>query len=160
MTAGLVNLVIFRWIIYPSEAEFNSHGVDILLWSLAIVTPSWILVTLLTRPTHHERLKTFYRKVRVAGPGWATIAREVRTEDGEAPRPGYSIGRSLVAWLSATALVYAVLFATGKILLGEPEFALALLAVAIACFVILYLAMRTASPTEQRGAAAVTVAAK
>jgi Na+/proline symporter len=142
MTAGLVNLVVFRWFVFPSEEQFNASGVQILLWSLAIVTPSWIIVTLLTRPTDPERLKAFYRQVRVAGPGWAAVARDVRAEDGVLPATGYSIPHSLLAWLSATALVYSVLFGTGKLLLGQPVVGMVLLAIAIAFLVILGWAMR------------------
>lgn len=70
MLAGLINMLVFRLWVYPSEAEFNAHGIEVLLWSLAIVTPAWLLVTLLTRPTKREQLEVFYRKVRPAGPGW------------------------------------------------------------------------------------------
>jgi SSS family solute:Na+ symporter len=140
---------VFRLWVYPTEAEFNARGIDIMLWSLAVVTPAWLLVTMLTRPTDRAQLERFYRKVRPAGPGWRSIARTVRNEDrAAAAETGYSIPRSLASWIAATLMVYAILFGTGKLLLRKPAAAACLWAAAAVCFAVLYASMRRVRRNE------------
>jgi len=44
LTAGLLNLLLFRFVIFPSEQQFNAHGVQVLLWAGLEVSCVWILV--------------------------------------------------------------------------------------------------------------------
>ena len=141
MACALVNAYIFRRWIYPSEALFNEHGVEVLVISAAIVTAVWIVVTLLTPPSDIDQLKRFYLKVRPAGPFWGPIARSVKA-DAEAP--GYSIRRSLLCWSAGIAMVYCVLFGVGKLLLGSSQAGLMLLGSAIVATLVLLVAMRRA----------------
>ncbi len=142
--AGIINLAIFRVWIFPTEQEFNDRALFVQLFAIAAVTIVWVLVTLVTPPTDIEHLKTFYRKVRPAGPGWRHIARLVAAEDGVAATdPGYSMPRSAVSWIAAIMLVYATLFGGGKMLLGQPGIGAALLGVAAIAFVVLWKSMQT-----------------
>ncbi len=119
MLAGLVNLAVFRFLIFPSEEAFNANGVTVLIASTLVVPLVWVLVTFLTPPTSREQLKHFYRKVRPAGPGWKSIARKVESEGGKVSA-GYHVGWALAAWVAAIVMVYAALFGVGKLLLGQP----------------------------------------
>jgi hypothetical protein len=56
----------------------------------------------------------FYRLVRPAGPGWASIRREA----GVGPSPD-SIAQSLLGWVLGCVFVYAALFGTGSFLYGH-----------------------------------------
>jgi Na+/proline symporter len=140
MVAGLANLLVFRFYVYPLEQDFNANALSVQLWSMGIVTCVWVLVTLLTPATDMDRLTEFYRKVRPAGPGWGPVAREVAL-DSAPVAPGYSMSGAFVCWLSAIGLVYCVLFGTGKLLLGHAALGAALLAAATACLAVLWIAM-------------------
>ena len=98
----------------------------------------WLIATLLTRPTDHEHLVTFYRKVRPDGPGWAPMraaAPEIET-DG-------SLGRNLTCALLGTAIVWLTLPGTGAIIFGDYGKGIALLLAATACgYALLKLATR------------------
>jgi len=139
MLAAIVNAAVFRLFIYPSEASFNANGLIVLAVSTAVVTFVWILTTLLTPPSDLEHLKRFYLKVRPAGPFWSPIARQLPPDERPID-PGYSILRSFVAWLSATIMVYAILFGAGKLLLGHTPQGIMLLSVALAAALVLRVA--------------------
>jgi solute:Na+ symporter, SSS family len=141
MSAGLLNLAIFRLVVYPDEATFNAHGPQILVVSTVAVSAVWLAVTLLTPPPELERLKTFYRRVRPAGPFWGPVAAAVREADGPVD-PGYRIGPALVSWAAAITLVYSALFGTGKSLLGQPTVGAGLLALGLAAWGVLAWSLR------------------
>jgi SSS family solute:Na+ symporter len=141
LAAGLCNLILFRFFIFPSEQQFNAHGVQVLLWSGVLVSSVWIGVTLLTKPSDRQQLKKFYAKVRPAGPFWGPIAREVKHELGPID-PGYSVGRGLTLWITATAMVLCILFGSGKLLLGEPWIGTAILLLGLVLCIALRWSLR------------------
>jgi solute:Na+ symporter, SSS family len=143
MAAGLINLLVFRFIVYPGEKDFNDHTLTVQMFSIAVVTGVWILITLFTRPSDEETLKAFYRKVRPAGPFWGPIARQVKEEDPDFT-PGYRVDRSLIAWASGVAMIYFILFGTGKLLLGQTIDGLSLIGAAAAMWAIMRWAMQAA----------------
>jgi SSS family solute:Na+ symporter len=95
-----------------------------LLITVASTTVVWVAATLLTRPTDRERLVSFYRLVRPAGPGW----RAIRQETGLAPSAD-SIPQMLLGWVLGCAFIYAALFGFGSFLYGQTTQALVWLAV-------------------------------
>jgi Na+/proline symporter len=90
-------------------------------------TLAWVAVTFLTRPTPMPRLAEFYRRVRP--PGWWG---PVRAALGDEAGPATESGGALLLWAVGTTFVYAALFGTGKVLLGESAIGAALLALAAA----------------------------
>ena len=105
-----------------------------LLAGVALTTLCWLPCAYFGPSTDADRLVEFYRRIRPAGPGWRPVAKL-------AGEPGDSAGRSLAAPVAASALgaagIYAVLFATGYLLLGRPLEAVLGAAVAcIACFIL------------------------
>jgi SSS family solute:Na+ symporter len=86
--------------------------------TVAVTTAVWISVTFLTRPTDRERLVSFYRLVRPAGPGWRTI----RAEAGASPSPD-SLPQCLLGWVLGCVFVYAALFGAGSALYGRTAHA-------------------------------------
>lgn len=129
MIAGLVNLALFRFVVYPSEEVFNAHGIQVLIGSSIVVPLVWLTVTLLAPPTSREQLRIFYRKVRPAGPGWKSIRDELQAE-GVDVRPGYDVGWAFACWALAVGMVYGALFGVGKVLLGQPGLGALFLAIA------------------------------
>ncbi|HEY7530622.1 MAG TPA: sodium:solute symporter family protein [Gemmatimonadota bacterium] len=89
-------------------------------------TAIWIAVTFLTRPTPMPRLVEFHRRVRPPG-WWGPVRRAAGGEQGR--RPGLAGG--LLLWAVGTVFVYAALFGTGKLLLGEAVAGGVLLGVAV-----------------------------
>jgi solute:Na+ symporter, SSS family len=68
----------------------------IMIITVAVTTAVWLAVTFLTKPEPDETLQKFYVRV----------------------RPGVS-WYNLLDWFSGCALIYGILFGTGKLLLGE-----------------------------------------
>jgi Na+/proline symporter len=97
-----------------------------LITSVAITTTVWLLTTLLTRPADPDRLVSFYRLIRPAGPGW----RPIQAVAGVGPA-GDSLPQALLGWMLGVAFVYAALFGMGSFLYGRTPQALAWLVVLV-----------------------------
>ena len=101
----------------------------VMLMTVAASTVVWLTVTFLTAPESEETLLRFYRKVRPGGAGWKPLAAkapEVQTDRG--------LGRDLLDWAAGITLIYAALFGTGKLILGETLLGQLFLALAGICF--------------------------
>ena len=101
----------------------------VMLLTVAASTVVWLTVTFLTAPESEETLLRFYRKVRPGGAGWKPLADkapEVQTDRG--------LGRDLLDWAAGITLIYAALFGTGKLILGETLLGQLFLALAGICF--------------------------
>ncbi|NJD10855.1 MAG: Na+:solute symporter [Gemmatimonadetes bacterium] len=90
-----------------------------LLVTVATTTVVWIAVTFLTRPTEHDVLVSFYRRVRPAGPGW----RPVQADAGVGTSPD-RLSEALLGWTLGCACIYAALFGAGSLLYGRTGQAL------------------------------------
>ncbi|MFT5725206.1 MAG: SSS family solute:Na+ symporter [Bacteroidia bacterium] len=78
------------------------------LFSVAITTVTWLIVTYLTKPTDNDVLKAFYEKVKPTG-WWGAYG-----------SPDNSTMKWLLgAWLSGIVMVYSVLFCSGKVIFQE-----------------------------------------
>jgi solute:Na+ symporter, SSS family len=103
------------------------------LFTTAVTTVAWVLVTFLTKPEPDEVLEKFYRKVRPHAAGWkrvAALAPNVpETRD---------LGANLFSWILGCAMVYSVLFATGELCFGRYAQGAELFAIAAVCAAFLY----------------------
>jgi solute:Na+ symporter, SSS family len=113
---GFLYLRLFTAIAFPYT----------LLYLVAWTTICWLAVTFLTPPEPDAHLIAFYRRVRPGGPGWKPIA---RLAGGPPTEP---IAGLFVDWFAGIALVYAVLFGIGSLLLGAFTNAVICFAVAAA----------------------------
>jgi len=82
--------------------------------SVGFTSLVWIAVTLLTRPTDHGVLVSFYRLTRPFGPGW----RHIQRETGLGPSPD-SLPQAMLGWVLSVMMVYAALFGTGSFIYGD-----------------------------------------
>jgi len=105
-----------------------------ILATVAVTTPIWLIVTLVTRPESSETLRAFQERVRAPGPGWKRVSGVATPPAAFAPR--------FVAWFAALAFVYGILFGIGHFLIGTPSTGYALLGAAGAGGVVLWLALR------------------
>jgi Na+/proline symporter len=92
--------------------EMSPHSA--LVWSVALTTIIWVVVTFLTPPADSETLRGFCRQVRPAGRGWAKF---IATEDVDGPRDSLSL--SFLGWVLGCTFVYSALFGTGALLYGQ-----------------------------------------
>jgi len=87
-----------------------------LVIGVAITTVSWISVALLTKPTDHQTLMRFYRKVTPGGPGWRKVI-EHAASSGENvetfKKQKWDVPTGLLGVLLGLMLIYSILFFTG-----------------------------------------------
>jgi hypothetical protein len=83
----------------------------VLIATIAVTTVLWIAVAYLSPATDNATLRTFYEKVRPAGPGWKAI----REQTGLAASTDSLPAGLLAAALGAVA-IWSALFATGSFL--------------------------------------------
>ncbi len=113
MASALAVSLIMRFAVDTSRPQ----GFALTLITTTVATTMvWLAVTFATRPEPRETLRTFYLRVRPAGPGWGTIAAETGVEP-----PRGEMARNTVAWLIAVTLVYSIMFATGALIFGESR---------------------------------------
>ena len=104
--------------------------------TVGFTTIAWVAVTLLTQPESKEILQTFYQRIKPKG-WWQPIASQA----------GDSIDNSgmaplFISWLSATAMVYAILFFIGKLIFAEYMWAGIYLGAALVSFSVLNFFMK------------------
>lgn len=91
-------------------------------WSLIATVVSttivWVTVAYVTTPTDRATLLAFYRLVRPAGPGWASV----RAEAGVAASPD-SLPLQLLGWVCGISFIYSALFGVGSFLYGRTSLA-------------------------------------
>jgi Na+/proline symporter len=130
-TALVVSAALHGWV------PFSGSGAVLFakstLTTTAVTTVAWVIVTLLTPPESPEVLVRFYRRVRPHAAGWKPVARLAPDVPATC-----DLGRNLLAWLLGCAMVYATLFAIGKLCFGRIASSAALLAVAAVCAVLIY----------------------
>ena len=99
------------FVVVSRYVESNEHRLAIVA---ALTIPTWLLVTFLTRPERDEVLDAFYTRIRPGGPGWSPSAARV---------PNIDVDRDLIpsilAALSATAVVYLTIPGVGFLLFGR-----------------------------------------
>lgn len=121
ITAMTVSLIIA--FAFEKMEIFEAWSTTIKLVSgIGMTTAAWLIVTMLTRPTDIETLKSFCQKIQPYSFGW----KKIWTPESV----GQSLGRDIGMMMVGTLLVYSVLFGTGYLIYGN------LLAGFIAFFVV------------------------
>jgi SSS family solute:Na+ symporter len=103
-----------------SGSSMPSHVA--LIITVAATTVVWVTVALMTAPTEHTVLLSFYKLVKPAGPGWKNI----RAEAGVGPSPD-SLPMALLGWVLGCTFIYSALFGTGSFLYGRTTQAIVFL---------------------------------
>lgn len=104
----------------------------LMLITTALTTLIWLTVTMLTRPEPQVVLQNFYDRVRPAALGWKPFA-----PAGTAAREN-TLGYNFFHWLLGSAMLYLMLFGSGKILFGNVPLGSAMLAAGIAALGLLF----------------------
>lgn len=95
----------------PNGWLFFGHR---LLTAVGVTTLIWVVVTLLTRPTEMEKLKSFYTLVRPTGPGWWYVKRKL-----ENPPPVESALLQFGVWVSSVMLVLGAIVSVVSLIQGR-----------------------------------------
>ncbi len=114
MVAAFITSLSLQFVFGLDESKPDEFAY-LLLITVAITTAVWLCVTFLTKPEPKEHLLAFYRRVRPSPALWGDIAREAK--DVVPSKDGML---NLVDWFCGVGMIYAFLFGTGKVLLGEP----------------------------------------
>ncbi len=102
--------------------EFTELGLEDyekLVLGVLITSISWIVVTLLTRPTSTETLTRFYNEVTPYGVGWNRFKKKLRSENVEITSSEDNATADLASMLLGILFVYTSLFATGYLIYGN-----------------------------------------
>jgi solute:Na+ symporter, SSS family len=105
----------------------------IVAWSTVI----WLIVTLMTRPTAEETLKSFYRRVHPGGIGWRRISAQLQDVKGDS---GYL--QLFINWIAGSVMVLFTLFAIGKLIFAEYTTAAIYLIIAAVSAVTIFMNMK------------------
>ncbi len=90
-----------------------------LLLGVTITTVAWITVTLLTKPSDADTLRSFCRLVRPGGPGWRRVRVEADLAREPIPASGWSIPDGILGMVCGCLAIYSALFATGYWIYGN-----------------------------------------
>ncbi|MDD2548504.1 MAG: Na+:solute symporter [Bacteroidales bacterium] len=133
ISAMLAPFLVYPWLKLYTDLEFE----PMLLITVFVATAVWILVTYLTKPTDEQTLTSFYRRIHPGGIGWARIAKKNPDIVGDS---GYKY--LWYSWFGGCITILSVLFATGKVLLGEYIYAIVLFAIALLGIRIIIVSLR------------------
>ncbi|MDX2134484.1 MAG: sodium:solute symporter family protein [Saprospiraceae bacterium] len=121
MAISFVLAVYFR-LMHPHTGLPALADWQQLLLGVSVTTAVWVLVTLLTRPTEHETLVSFFKHIRPETAGWRPVIEKGLRDGVISPEEAKGGGR-LPLQIAGMALgcltVYAALFATGYALYGN-----------------------------------------
>jgi len=92
------------------QIEFPYSLPIILIWSSSV----WIAVTFLTKPTDHNILSDFYKKIRPGGIGWKKFAKQFP----EVPNDSGFV-YLFCMWIFGCIMILTFLFGTGKLIFGD-----------------------------------------
>jgi len=135
LTAMIVSflIAIYLQLIHPHTGlpAISTH-IQLVL-GVFITTTSWIVVTLLTRPSDTQKLRSFYRLVKPGGPGWKKVIEQARIENDpiDDETRGWDVPIGIICMVLGCFAVYSALFATGNWIYGKYILAVILTLVAI-----------------------------
>lgn len=108
-----------------------------LLWSVGITTASWVIVTLVTKPTDYKTLQTFFNSVKPYGRGWNGFKKIATNQNLTLEKSVGKFSVDLIAMFAGIVIVYALLFSIGQFVYGNTMYGMIYLAVsAIATFAL------------------------
>lgn len=111
-----------------------------LIIGVSITTISWIIATLLTKPTSTEKLISFYKLVHPGGKGWDKITSIMKEEDknyNSSFSKSY-ISEGILGMVVGCIGIYSLLFAIGNWLYSQYILATVLSIVAVACSFLIF----------------------
>jgi SSS family solute:Na+ symporter len=132
-----LSAMVAPYVVYPLLKYYNVSFEVSLLIIVAWSTVVWTTVTFLTKPTHADKLASFYRKVHPGGRGWKVIS---DTMPSVVSDTGYRY--LFINWAAGCVMVLFFLFGVGRIIFKDYGYAVAYLAVALLCAWLIFRNMK------------------
>ncbi|HZW37916.1 MAG TPA: sodium:solute symporter family protein [Ignavibacteriaceae bacterium] len=110
MAAAFITSLVLQFGFGFSEGDPKGFAY-LLLFTTLVTSAVWLIVTFLTQPEPKEKLLSFYERVRPNPAMWGPIAKLSKI------KPSKDGIFNLFNWLLGVAMIYAILFGTGKMLL-------------------------------------------
>jgi len=107
-----------------------------LIFMVIVVTLSWIIATLASKPVAKETLYAFYRQCHPGGPGWAKVLRDAKDEGVDLNGTegiDWQMPLKLLCVFIGTVMVYSCLFSIGSFIYGNVGLGIGLGALSVAC---------------------------
>jgi len=145
MTSSLVVSIVLL-VMAKNGVHFSPHTA--LPLTVAVTTVCWVAAAYLAPQTDRQTLVSFYKKVRPAGPGWASIRREANLTPAEEATTYFNMPMALLGWSAGCAMIWSSLFATGAYLYGRTSQALMLSLVFLISASIVAIALRKTAPDQ------------
>ena len=125
--------VYFEWI-HESLFDIRLKEYAELLIGVGVTTFSWLLVTILTKPTDDDKLMEFYKKIKPYGVGWNGFISKLNIK--RINDKGDSAMRDLFLVFLGVLMVYFGLFGIGYILYNQMVIGVVLLILSSISFII------------------------
>jgi len=125
--------VYFEWI-HESLFDIRLKEYAELLIGVGVTTFSWLLVTILTKPTDDDKLMEFYKKIKPYGVGWNGFISKLNIK--RINDKGDSAMRDLFLVFLGVLMVYFGLFGIGYILYNQIVIGVVLLILSSISFII------------------------
>ena len=125
--------VYFEWI-HESLFDIRLKEYVELLIGVGVTTFSWLLVTILTKPTDDDKLMEFYKKIKPYGVGWNGFISKLNIK--RINDKGDSAMRDLFLVFLGVLMVYFGLFGIGYILYNQMVIGVVLLILSSISFII------------------------
>ena len=130
VVATLCAVVLVLFVDDTSLATTVLDGFTVkLLITVAVVTVSWLLVTLLTPPEDKEVLRNFYKLTQPGGPGWKKVIDEAKAEGkpcDDNKGVAWQMPKQLVMVFVGLLVIYGALFSIGGFVYGQTGQGIAL----------------------------------
>jgi len=110
-----------------------------LITGVGITTASWLVITLITRPTEQKTLCSFYSLVQPGGPGWKAVLLRAKSENTPIDESGqrWDVPMGILCMVFGCLAVYTALFAAGSWIYQNYTQGAVLTAIAIVATVLL-----------------------
>ena len=125
--------VYFEWI-HESLFDIRFKEYAELLIGVGVTTFSWLLVTILTKPTDDDKLMEFYKKIKPYGVGWNGFINKLNIKRINDKRD--SAMRDLFLVFLGVLMVYFGLFGIGYILYNQMVIGVVLLILSSISFIV------------------------
>ncbi len=125
MAVSFIVAIVFNFV------EMGLEPYEKLVIGVAITTVSWILVTLVTRPTDTKTLANFYNAITPYGNGWKNFKGVAAKADISLKESHDVFTIDFASMLLGIVFVYTSLFATGYVIYGNVMGASILIAIAV-----------------------------
>jgi len=131
-------VVSFVMALFFEFVDLGLEGYEKLIYGVLITTVSWILVTLITRPTDTRTLAKFYNQVTPYGRGWSPFKKLAKDKNIALNQTNDVFTIDLASMLLGIVFVYTSLFATGYIIYGNVTGAIILISIAVICALVIF----------------------